>query len=288
MQPVAERKGVTLAAHIANDTPAIVHSDGLRLQQILLNLLSNAVKFSAGQAQSGQVELNIDQTTDGMLRLSVKDNGIGIASQVLEKIFLPFSQAESSTTRRFGGTGLGLSISTRLIELPEGRIEVQSVPGQGATFIVTLPLNAINGKAVRTAAVTPPASLSPSLSAPPSRARPRVKRGRILVAEDNDISRRVIERQLALLGLHCDLAEGGYQALARWRIGAYAMLLTDLHMPGMDGYELTARIRGEESAAPRMPIIALTANAFSEDRTRCLEAGMDDFVTKPVSPAHPP
>ena len=158
MQPVAERKRVRLTAHIGDDTPAIVRSDGLRLRQILLNLLSNAVKFSAGRAQPGEVALDIDQTTDGMLRFSVKDNGIGISPQALEKIFQPFSQAESSTTRRFGGTGLGLSISTRLIELLEGRIEVQSLPGQGATFIVTLPVNAINGKTAHTVAVTPPAS----------------------------------------------------------------------------------------------------------------------------------
>ena len=285
MQPVAERKRVRLTAHIGDDTPAIVRSDGLRLRQILLNLLSNAVKFSAGRAQPGEVALDIDQTTDGMLRFSVKDNGIGISPQALEKIFQPFSQAESSTTRRFGGTGLGLSISTRLIELLEGRIEVQSLPGQGATFIVTLPVNAINGKTAHTVAVTPPASAPPSLSAPPSHARPRVARGRILVAEDNDINRRVIERQLALLGLQCDLAEDGYQALARWRSGAYAMLLSDLHMPGMDGYELTARIRGEESTAPHMPIIAITANARRGEAQRCIDAGMDDFIVKPVEVA---
>ena len=222
----------------------------------------------------------------GVIRFMVTDNGIGIAPEVFEKIFQPFSQAEMSTTRRFGGTGLGLSISSRLVQLLRGRIDLKSIPGRGSRFVVTLPTAGTG--AVSAATTLPPSSGALPMPAAPSADRGETGagnalRGHILLAEDNAINRRVIERQLALLGLQCDMAENGREALERWRQGDYTLLLTDLHMPEMDGYELTAHIRREESSGgKRLPIIAVTANAMRGEDRRCLDAGMDDFIAKPV------
>ncbi len=290
MQPVADRKAVKLTTRIAEEVPALVATDALRLQQVLFNLVSNAVKFSAGLERAGRVEIRADDAGAGRIRFVVTDNGIGMAPEVFEKIFQPFSQAESSTTRRFGGTGLGLSISSRLVQMFQGRIEVRSLPGRGTRFIVTLPLVGMSTSAARSSASSPIRAL-PAAEAPaphPSTPVPAASgagpslAGHILVVEDNDINRRVIERQLALLGLKCVVAENGRQALLQWRSGHYALVLTDLHMPEMDGYELTARIRGEEPPGQRIPIIAVTANALRGEAQRCVDAGMDDFITKPV------
>ena len=293
MQPVAKRKAVKLTTRVADDVPEVVSSDALRLQQILFNLVSNAVKFSAGLERTGRVEIRADKADAGMIRFAVTDNGIGMSPDVFEKIFQPFSQAESSTTRRFGGTGLGLSISSRLVQMLEGSIDVRSLPGRGTRFVVTLPLTAISAPAADPAPAGGANVLSAAapLPPPPSRPSPSASSAghspaaQILVAEDNDINRRVIEHQLALLGLHCVVAENGREALLHWREGRHALVLTDLHMPEMDGYELTARIRGEEPPGQRTPIIAVTANALRGEAQRCIDAGMDDFITKPVQVA---
>jgi two-component system sensor histidine kinase/response regulator len=293
VQPVAERKAVKLSTRVTDDVPAVVATDALRLQQILFNLVSNAVKFSAGQARTGRVEIRADNAGAGLIRFMVTDNGIGMAPDVFEKIFQPFSQAESSTTRRFGGTGLGLSISARLVYMLEGWIEVRSLPGRGTRFIVTLPLKAISAPAATPSAAAPDKVPADAAAIPAHAPRPApstsstgpLPAARILVAEDNEINRRVIERQLALLGLACVVAENGREALLRWREERYALVLTDLHMPEMDGYELTARIRGEEPPGERTPIIAVTANALRGEAQRCIDAGMDDFITKPVQVA---
>jgi len=283
MQPVADRKAVKLTTRVDDDVPPVVSSDALRLQQILFNLVSNAVKFSAGQARTGRVDLRVERAGPGLVRFMVTDNGIGMAPEVVDRIFQPFVQAESSTTRRFGGTGLGLSICDRLVRMLDGRIELRSLQGRGTRFIVTLPLNALNGKSADPG--PPPAARhAPAAVRPAPRAAPNGPgaSGPVLVAEDNEINRRVIERQLAMLGLRCEMAGDGREALERWRHGHYSLLLTDLHMPEMDGYELTARIRGEEPAGTRMPIIAVTANALRGEDQRCIDAGMDDFIVKPV------
>ena len=287
MRPLAQRKAVQLITRIEDGVPAAVSSDALRLQQILVNLVSNAVKFSADLERPGRVEIRAESAAAGLIRFMVTDNGIGMAPEVFEKIFEPFAQAEFSTTRRFGGTGLGLSISSRLVGMLKGRIEVRSLPGRGTRFIVTLPLTAINApqEVVAPASLAPAATPSqhPSFSpAPSSTLGAATRQSPILLAEDNDINRLVIERQLVLLGLACDMAENGQEALERWRKGNYTLLLTDLHMPEMDGYELTARIRSEEPAGRRMPIIAVTANALRGEDRRCIDAGMDDFISKPV------
>ncbi|MDY0046413.1 MAG: PAS domain S-box protein [Thauera propionica] len=283
---LARKTAVQLSTHIGEGIPEIVQTDELRLRQVLTNLLSNAIKFSSGLERTGRVELRAEAPMPGVIRFMVTDNGIGIAPEVFEKIFQPFSQAEMSTTRRFGGTGLGLSISSRLVQLLRGRIDLKSIPGRGSRFVVTLPTAGTG--AVSAATTLPPSSGALPMPAAPSADRGETGagnalRGHILLAEDNAINRRVIERQLALLGLQCDMAENGQEALERWRQGDYTLLLTDLHMPEMDGYELTAHIRREESSGgKRLPIIAVTANAMRGEDRRCLDAGMDDFIAKPV------
>ncbi|AMO38918.1 hybrid sensor histidine kinase/response regulator [Thauera humireducens] len=273
----ARKTAVQLRTHIGDTVPELMLTDELRLRQVLTNLIGNAIKFSAGRDRPGRVELRVEVSDAGLIRFMVTDNGIGIAPEVFEKIFQPFSQAESSTTRRFGGSGLGLTISARLVQLLKGRIDLRSIPGRGSRFVVTLPL----------ATVSPAAAAMPSLTATDRGREGQVTGdialGRILLAEDNPINRRVIEHQLTLLGLQCDMAENGREALERWRTGDYALLLTDLHMPEMDGYELTAHIRREESGTgKRLPIIAVTANAMRGEDRHCLDAGMDDFIAKPV------
>jgi PAS domain S-box-containing protein len=281
MQPVASSKDVELSSRIADDIPEVVSADALRLQQIIVNLVGNGVKFSAGQARPGRVEIRVETAGPGLIRFMVTDNGIGIAPEVMERIFQPFSQAESSTTRRFGGTGLGLTISARLVQMLKGRIDVRSAPDHGTRFIITLPLASISAPGATSTTATlastrTPAAIGTSVSGA------LAPRGRILVAEDNHINCRVIERQLALLGLECDIAMNGRIALERWRTGHYSLLLTDLHMPEMDGYELTARIRTETPPGVSLPIIAVTANALRGEDRRCVQAGMDDYITKPV------
>jgi len=282
LHPVADQKGVKLTTHVADDIPDVVSTDGLRLQQVLFNLASNAVKFSAGLARVGRVDIRVEAAGTGLIRFSVTDNGIGMSPEVFGKIFKPFSQAESSTTRRFGGTGLGLSISSRLVRLLKGRIEVRSLPGRGSRFVVTLPLCAVDGPAAKLEFLRASRMPRAQTAAQPLQLSDSLSRGRILLAEDNDINRRVMERQLALLGLQCDMAENGREALERWRTGHYALLLTDLHMPEMDGYELSERIRSAEPPGQRIPIIAVTANALRGEDRRCFDAGMDAFITKPV------
>jgi CheY-like chemotaxis protein/HPt (histidine-containing phosphotransfer) domain-containing protein len=382
----------------------------------VLNLVGNAIKFSSGLEREGSVALRAEAAvaTDGrpQLILRVVDNGIGMSVGVQQRLFTPFTQADASTTRRFGGTGLGLSISHRLVTMMAGRIEVQSVPGQGSVFTVWLPcepaptpaappgrpdvhglrclvlgdvggmaadlvtylahggaqadavpdlpsaqawlrdrpggsapvvvdstgtlldaLRAGDGpgatpparfvrigrgrrrrarvdelgvveidgdamqrseflKAVAMAAGRVPAQTwDPQVSALASvRPVPTIDEARaagrlILVAEDNDVNRQVIAQQLALVGLAAEVACDGHQALQLWQRGGHAALLTDLHMPGIDGYELARQIRAQEHGPTRLPIIAISANAIRGEAQRCLDVGMDDYLAKPIQTA---
>ncbi len=415
LRPVATSRGVGLHVFVDPSLPDWISGDAVRLRQILNNLLGNAIKFSAGLAWPGQVRLRVEADTPGTMRLRVSDNGIGMAPEAQARIFLPFMQAEGSTTRRYGGTGLGLSICRRLVALFGGEIGVTSVPGEGATFSVTLPLLAHTAEsdsatalptwqdlagldchvalrdatlasdwcaylaaagastqiwpnldalqqalavragtrpvaivdtdsddatmallqagavdqplalvrigrgqrrsarlvgpgqvsldadamhrtallhavalAVGRAASAPDevaAGLPIGMLTPPSVEEAAAQGRLVLVAEDNEINQKVIRRQLALLGLAVEVADDGLDALARWRRGRlqrYGLLLTDLHMPGMDGYGLSATLRSEEAPGERLPIIALTANALLGEAERCRAAGMDDYLSKPV------
>lgn len=429
LEHLSHAKGVTLQQFIDPLLPDQVLGDAMRLRQILLNLLGNAIKFSSADGRSGQVVVRATQTAReadrASIELSVSDNGIGMDDATLKRLFKPFTQADDSTTRRFGGTGLGLSICSRLAGLMGGDIQVTSTPGVGSRFALGLTLPALDhdssvpaspsrladvcclvlgtqtgvapdlaqdlkraGADVHAAASLPAADRWFATAAAASGTAPRTSRvvvidalgtladagqrataqhhwsvlrqaavpvllidacppaavplaaegggprvsgsllraelidavalaaglapthgadaastfevetlpaeptlrhavGRsdgslILVAEDNDINRKVIRKQLALLGYTADIVRDGREALARARRGRYALLLTDLHMPLMDGYELANAIRKEEASGVRMPIVALTANALKGEARRCRDNGMDDYMTKPV------
>ncbi|HEU0234330.1 MAG TPA: PAS domain S-box protein [Gallionella sp.] len=418
---LASRKKVYLTLFIDPAIPEKVLGDTVRLRQVLVNLASNAIKFSSGQDRPGRVSVRAMLSRNGLagrspeqvtVEFQVTDNGIGMDKETLARLFTAFTQADASTTRRFGGTGLGLAISCRLVELMDGEIAVQSEPGKGSSFTVRLPFawlpeNAVSGEApsevaglsclmvdgtdnlaeelaaylthggaavervadlaaareragalppglwlwiaaageeqpspdnLRAAARTRPEQdirfvvigrgqrRKPRVVAPdlvmldgnilkrrtflkavaiaagrvqeevempisdrsamavklPSREEARQQGRLILVAEDNETNQKVILRQLALLGLVADIADNGWLALERWRSGDYALLLSDLHMPEMDGCELTAAIRAAEGESRHIPVIALTANALHGEAERCREAGMDDYLSKPV------
>ncbi len=390
--------------------PETVMTDALRLRQIINNLVGNAIKFSVGLARTGRVSLRIDSPQPGQLRLSVVDNGIGMTEEALTRVFQPFVQAEDSTTRRYGGTGLGLSIVHKLVQAFGGTLQAHSVPDQGSSFVVLLPLlpdaqrSAQSGQrielpqvdchlllgdtqlesdwsvylqaagasvftwpdaatlqaglyvepgadsvlllgtalsaatqsearlladgsglglvcvgrgarrqlhcgnagelridadalhrdtllqAVAVAAGRQPPPSAPADTVPADHAVPRpstdeaVAQGRlVLVAEDNQINQTVIRLQLELMGLASEVVEDGLQALDLWRSGRFALLLTDLHLPGLDGYALARRIRVEESGLGHFPVIAITASASDDESERCLAAGMDDYISKPVT-----
>ena len=284
MQAVASAKGLTLSLSIAPELPDAIYCDPTRLRQVLLNLLGNAIKFTRSDAtQKGPVCLLLEQGTlaDGQpaVLLRVRDNGIGMSPDVLAKLFAPFTQADASTARQFGGTGLGLSISQRLVALMGGQITVQSTPGEGSEFTVVLPLQ----EASMLAQVREFAERRLHLRASaPSRDEAADRGQLILVAEDNETNREVLREQLSLLGYCADTAEDGQEAIEKWRTGRYALLLTDCQMPLMDGFALTQAIRASEAPGQRLPIIAITASAMRGEAQRCLQAGMDDCLSKPL------
>ncbi len=414
---VAIKKGVELTLFIDPTIPEPVLGDGQRLCQVLLNLISNAIKFCSGREQAGRVSVRVVLTErhseQALVEIHVIDNGIGMDEDTQTRVFTAFTQADTSTTRRFGGTGLGLVILRRLVELMGGNVSLQSTPGLGSTFTVRLafdlpqrtvdavmPASEVAGlsclaigssdgsiediatylrhggarveratdltqahalmmlrlksgpwiwiidaantpppmddmraiasslpeqeirfvtigrgarrelrvdyanlihvdgnvltrgrllKAVAIAAgrgtYEEPAPASGKTGAafkPPSRADALHNRRLILVAEDNETNQKVILRQLALLGFAADVADNGSLTLQRWQSGNYALLLSDLHMPEMDGYELAAAIRAQEQGSCRIPIVALTANTLKGEADRCRALGMDDYLSKPV------
>ena len=369
----AEAKRLTFGAVVAPDVPRRVVGDAGRLNQILVNLLGNAVKFT----DRGRVVLRVTRTdhAGSGLRFDVHDTGMGIAPSALERLFQPFTQADASTTRRFGGTGLGLAISRSLAEVLGGTLTAESAMGEGSTFRLDLPLMA-RTDAVPTITCLPPLpagrvlvlassdaggrlaaeqltawgldcevttdvarvdgseavivgyDLDPALVATlPQRAGPRHcalvrapltplrfcrdltggtaadltdharvrtpapipapagadRQRHILVVEDNPINQRIAEKMLARLGYRVDTANNGCEATARMARSRYDVVLMDCQMPEMDGYEATQRIRAMEARIARTPIVAVTANAMAADRERCLAAGMDDFLSKPLT-----
>jgi signal transduction histidine kinase len=272
LRPQASAKGLEIGAEIEPGSNDGLVGDPTRIRQILFNIISNAVKFTErGEivVRAGTAPLGGGRT---QVRLSVNDTGIGLDAEQQARLFQPFSQADSSTTRRYGGTGLGLSIVRRLGQLMGGDVAVESAPGEGSTFTVTLILE--GAPAESPLAVL----LRPAVAAPAAAvAAKHGEAARLLVVDDHPINREVLVRQLRLLGLAADTAEDGDEALAAWMPGRYDALLADLHMPGMDGYELTRRLRAQETAngTARTPIVAVTANAMRGEEERCLTAGME-------------
>jgi len=276
LNPQATTKGLALVETIDSNVPKMIFSDATRLRQVVVNLMGNALKFTS----QGRIELKVQADAD-MLRFEVRDTGIGMTPEVVSRLFQPFAQGDSSTTRRFGGTGLGLAICKRLIELMGGEISVKSKSGEGSTFSFTIPLTEL-----------PPAKYVPRSEMQtmtlPGMIRAEKPPGsfateyplRILVAEDNSTNMKVALLLLQRLGYRGDPVRNGVECLEAVRRLPYDVILMDMQMPEMDGIECTRHLRAEGN---NIRVIALTADALIDAQGRCLQAGMNDYVTKPIA-----
>ena len=262
LRPACVSKHLRLGIHLAPEVPRYLRGDPTRLRQALLNLGGNAVKFT----DAGEIQISV-RREEGALRFEVADTGVGISEERAARLFKPFSQADSSTTRTHGGSGLGLAISRSLIELMGGRIGLESTLGKGSLFWFTLPCRDGNAPAV-----------SGQLRIPDS----RLKNLKVLLAEDNTINQRVALAILRKLGCHAEVVANGHAVLDALAGQSYDVILMDCQMPGLDGYETTRRIRASDAPHRQIPIIALTANAIKGDREHCLAAGMSDYLAKPI------
>jgi signal transduction histidine kinase/DNA-binding NarL/FixJ family response regulator len=291
----AEEKKIELALEIAPDVPRRLVGDCGRVRQVLLNLIGNGVKFTDRGYVRVSVRLDDEagaRDIEPRLVISISDTGAGVRADRQHRLFQRFSQADSSTTRRYGGTGLGLAISKSLVELMGGDIGMHSREGGGSTFWFRLPLRPAHGDSTQAIGTvptsTPEAEPDHGTSEPhiDTLVRPR----RVLLAEDNIVNAKLATRLLERLGCRVDVASNGQEALHMVQSIPFDIVFMDCQMPELDGFEATRAIREWErtssvdrSAAARLPIIALTANAMRGDRERCLEAGMDDYITKPLS-----
>jgi len=259
--------GSNLSLEIQDSMPEWIISDTTRLRQILTNLVGNAIKFT----KNGFISLTVTNISDTYFKLAVEDSGIGISKDKINNIFEKFTQADSSTTRKFGGTGLGLTITKELVSLMSGKIEVESQPGKGSTFTVILPLIASiqhspEATALRTEVIKDDDDWSGK---------------RILVVDDNEINQKVVHHMLKINGLNIDLSSDGEEAVRRSRDMFYDCILMDIEMPGMNGIEATKKIR-LRSKCKHTPIIALTAHALEGDREHYIKGGMNDYLSKPL------
>jgi PAS domain S-box-containing protein len=276
----ASEKQLTLSCEIGEQVPAMVCGDAFRLRQILVNLVGNAIKFTPAGGVALRAGVNHADANNILLHFTISDTGVGIAPNALKMIFDPFTQADSSTTRTFGGTGLGLAISARLVKMMGGEIWIESEVGRGSKFHFTAHLgvtHVIDDALTQEQIATPAASQSPAVMSSSSL--------RVLLAEDNAVNRAVATRLLEKKGHHVVTATTGREALVALRRENYDVVLMDVQMPDMDGFEATRAIRATERQTGRhQQIIALTAHAMIGDRERCLDAGMDAYLTKPISP----
>jgi CheY-like chemotaxis protein/HPt (histidine-containing phosphotransfer) domain-containing protein len=281
---IASSKGLTLESAIDPELAPAYVADPLRIRQILSNFMSNAVKFTRTGGVTVRAE-HMETLPDGRDRIAlrVRDSGIGISEEQRSALFQPFSQADTSTTRTFGGTGLGLAICRQLAELMGGSIELASKPGAGSTFSLVLPL--ARGDASKVEPERPVMREDDF----PTRPLPGIEEAQrenslVLVVDDHATNREVLTRQLARAGFACETAADGEEGLHRWESGDYALVLTDIHMPKLDGYQLTAEIRKAERRMQRQrtPVIAITANVSKGEPERCIAMGMDGFLGKPL------
>jgi len=265
----AQAKGIGLELTVDDALPDWCFGDPGRLRQAVVNLLGNAVKFT----DQGAVEVCAQLASDGRVQIAVVDTGVGIPVAVQEKLFIPFTQADSSTSRRFGGSGLGLAITKRIVEMMGGEIGFTSQPGMGSSFWFVVVLQP---------------TAAPETASKESKGRktgawavPQALTFRVLVAEDNPVNQLVVLEQLASLGFEAAAVSNGLEALAALEEKPYDLVLMDCQMPELDGYETTLRMRRREGERWQVPVIALTAHAMQGDREKCLVAGMNDYISKP-------
>jgi signal transduction histidine kinase/DNA-binding NarL/FixJ family response regulator len=275
----ARSKRVELRADLCSEASLAVRGDPLRLRQVLMNLIGNALKFTERGAVTVSVKSPYSDDTALALRFDVTDTGIGMTSEVLDRLFMPFQQADDSTTRRFGGTGLGLSIAKQLVEMMGSQIEVESEPAKGSRFGFLLALP--RGSEL-------PPLLRDSRTGTDAVAELRALSPHVLVAEDTPLNRELIERMLSAVGCRVTSVENGADAVTKLCAKhEFALALLDWHMPELDGLEATRMVRAYEleHALPRLPILAFTASAFADETERCREAGMDGVLSKPLTKA---
>ena len=269
---MAKNRGISIDCDLASFGGLFVLADAIRLKQVLLNLLTNALKYNL---VDGRVTIIRDTAADGLARIGIRDTGPGISENQLNQLFQPFNRlgAENSEVE---GTGIGLVITRRLMELMQGRLEVDSVPGDGSTFWLELPdAQLVEAQAADT---VEPGSNKESTQTMPT-GMPR-----ILVAEDNKVNLLLIEAQMEELEYQADFVENGVESLKLWQSGKYNLLMTDIRMPVMDGYELISQIRSQEDGAGKAsPIVVISANAMDDDVKRCIEAGADEVMSKPFN-----
>jgi CheY-like chemotaxis protein len=269
----ASEKDLNLSYTIDDNTPEIIKGDPIRLRQILANLLSNAIKFT----DKGKIAILVSsrrlEGTCHEIHFAINDTGVGIPKDKMSQLFQPFSQLDASTTRKHGGTGLGLAISKKLVELMGGRIWAESQLGKGSTFNFTILADATFIK---------PASRKATARQESDNVEDRNHVLRILLAEDNPVNQMVMLKMLNKLGYHADVAANGLEVLHSLENQHYDLILMDVQMPEMDGFEAARAIRKLRASADQPKIIAITAYALKGDREKCLAAGMDDYISKPV------
>jgi CheY-like chemotaxis protein len=277
---LARQKGLDLSLSIAPQVPDLLAGDPHRLRQVLLNLTNNAIKFTSGGFVRVAVSECHSNDHEAMIRFAVSDSGIGIASSEQQLILEPFRQADQSVTRQYGGTGLGLAICSSIVRLWGGRLSIQSEEGKGSTFAFEVAFR-------KAGALAPvPAALRKDSVGQPSKLQAAAARYKILVAEDNLVNQHLIERLLARENHDVTIVSNGRQALEALGSHEFDVVLMDVQMPEMDGFEAVRRWREREtSRTARVPVVAMTAHAMSGDREKCLEAGMDGYVSKPIQPA---
>ncbi|MDE2594515.1 MAG: response regulator [Burkholderiales bacterium] len=278
----AQQKGLTWRIHAEPGTPAKFRGDAHRIEQVLVNLVDNAIKFTDKGQVAATVALQEQDADQCLLRFTVRDSGIGMTHAQMGQLFKPFAQVDASLARRQGGAGLGLVICQKWVQAMGGTLSVSSTLGQGSEFSFTLPLAVASDESALPAPLTPTQAM-PS-SPPPEWAALHGKR--VLLVEDNDINQLVASELLHdVAGMDVMVADGGLAALVLLQSHAFDVVLMDIQMPGLDGYETTRRLRAMGLAADHLPVIAMTAHTTEHDRAQCLAAGMNDYISKPVMPA---
>ena len=274
LRPIAEKAGTHINLTISDDVPEFVKVDPMRLRQILVNIIGNAIKFSkrADGTVGEEVKVAVGRSPEDDTLYCVTDYGVCMDEKMLANLFQPFTQSDAEENRRFGGTGLGLSIAKGLAELMGGTITVKRKINEGSSFTVSLPL--------KVEEVAPAEEKHEAVDT----SQLADTKAHILLVEDNATNQLVISQQLKALGLTCDTADNGVEGLKKWQSGGYDLVLSDCHMPEMDGFEMTHHIRRREDKHKliRTPIVAVTANALSGEAERCIAMDMDDYIAKPV------